>query len=48
MANNVFTYAHRYDVGVELARDANIISTLLSLSVTLLIAFLFHSVGGLA
>ena len=48
VANNVFTYAHRYDVGVELARDANIISTLLSLGVTLLIAFLFHSVGGLA
>ena len=46
-ANNVFTYAHRYDVGVELARDANIMSTALSLGVTLLIAFLFHAVGGL-
>lgn len=45
VASNVFTYAHRYDVGVELSRDANIISTVLSLGVTLLIAFLFHVQG---
>ena len=42
VANNVFTYAHRYNVGIELARDANIISTLASLVITLFIAFLFH------
>ncbi len=48
VASNVFTYAHRYDVGVELSRDANIISTVLSLGVTLLIAFLFHVQGGVS
>ncbi|MFT0847316.1 AEC family transporter [Actinomycetaceae bacterium L2_0104] len=48
VANNVFTYAHRYDVGVELSRDANIISTILSLGVTLLIAFVFHAQGGVS
>lgn len=42
VANNVFTYAHRYNVGIELARDANILSTLASLVITLFIAFLFH------
>lgn len=45
VANNVFTYAHRYDVGVELSRDANILSTVLSLGITLLTAFLFHAHG---
>lgn len=41
-ANNVFVYAHRYDTAVPFARDAVLISTVLSLGVTLIIAALFH------
>lgn len=41
-ANNVFVYAHRYSTSVELARNAVILSTLVSLGVTIVIAALFH------
>lgn len=41
-ANNVFVYAHRYNTGVTLARDAVLLSTMVSLGVTMIIAALFH------
>ncbi len=41
-ANNVFVYAHRYNVGVPFARDAVLLSTVLSLGVATIIAALFH------
>lgn len=40
-ANNVFIFAHRYETGVELARDTVVLSTLLSMPVLLLIAAVF-------
>ncbi|WP_182049612.1 AEC family transporter [Changpingibacter yushuensis] len=41
-ANNVFVYAHRFNTGVTLARDAVLISTFVSLAVILIITALFH------
>jgi malonate transporter and related proteins len=37
-AQNVFTYAHRYEVDVVLARDAVLVTTLASLPVLLLLS----------
>lgn len=41
-ANNVFVYAHRYDVGIPLARESVLLSTAVSMPVVLLIAWIFH------
>ena len=43
-AQNIFTYANRYDRALYLARDAIFVSTFLSVPVILLVAFLFKGV----
>lgn len=45
VANNVFVFAHRYGAGINLAREAILLSTVGSLIVTLGIAWAFHSFG---
>lgn len=41
-ANNVFNYAHRYDVGITLSRDTVLITVLLSMPLLVGVVALFH------
>ena len=44
-ANNVFVYAQRYDVGVEIARDAVAITVLVSMPIMLGAVWALHATG---
>lgn len=41
-ANNVFNYAHRYDVGIILSRDTVLITVILSMPLLVAVVALFH------